>query len=251
MKRQEPCSRAAFFPCGSFEAVPAFCVQQTLQGWFERWGRPQQLQFDHGQPWCSSTSDLPTLFELWLVGLGIDVVWTRVHHPQDNGIVERSHRTTQAWSAPACCRSLEQLQQALDQAVRIQRQVYPNPQGTTRLQRYPHLLARPRPYHRSREAQLWSIDRVYAVLEHRYWQRKVDASGRISLYNHNYTIARRLANQSVWVCFDSTTCCWVVLDATGHEVGRVASLEINSTTITQLQLHRSRAKHRTHPASPP
>ncbi len=99
-----------------------------MRGWFERWGRPQQIQFDHGQPWCSRASNLPSLFELWLVGLGIEVVWSRPRYPQDNGIVERSHRTTQSWSTPNTCRSIEQLQQSLDETVRLQRQFYPNQQ---------------------------------------------------------------------------------------------------------------------------
>ncbi|MCA1992538.1 MAG: hypothetical protein LDL41_10970 [Coleofasciculus sp. S288] len=34
------------------------------------------------------------------MGLGIEAVWSRPCYLQDNGIVERSHRVTQAWSAP-------------------------------------------------------------------------------------------------------------------------------------------------------
>ena len=73
------------------------------------------------------------------------MVWSRRHCPQDNGKVERSHRTTQAGSAPRYCQNLQQLQQSLDQAVRLQRQSYPTRNGLTRLQRYPDLAARGRP----------------------------------------------------------------------------------------------------------
>ncbi|MEO1401596.1 MAG: hypothetical protein AAFV72_10170 [Cyanobacteria bacterium J06635_1] len=224
--------------------MPASIVQQVMQRWFEQWGRPAQMQLDHGQPWQSGRSDLPSLFELWLIGLGIEVVWSRPCRPQDNGIVERSHRTTQAWSAPAYCRDLEHLQYSLDEAARVQRQLYPTETGTTRLQRYPQLLACPRPYQINKEPQLWSLQRVYSFLAQGCWQRKVDASGRISLYNHNYTVGRALGGQMLWVRFEPTTGEWLYCNEKGVIVGRSQSLEINSTVIRQLRWHRSKAQWR-------
>lgn len=250
MKPQVPYSRAALSPSGRFEAVPARCIQQVLQQWFEHWGRPQSIQFDHGYPWCAGNGDLPTLFELWLVGLDIDVVWSRVRCPQDNGIVERSHRTTQAWSDPKRCHSLSQLQLHLDRCVRLQRQYYPNRDRQTRLHRYPELLSHPRHYQRDHEPQLWSLHRVHAYLQQGCWQRKVDASGRISLYNRNYKASRALAQQTVWVRFDPTSTQWVILNDRAEEVNRVEALEINPTTICQLQQHRSAAKRRAKSSSP-
>jgi len=217
-----------------------------MRGWFERWGRPQQIQFDHGQPWCSSTSDLPSFFELWLVGLGIEVVWSRPRHPQDNGIVERSHRTTQSWSAPNHCHTLEQLHQSVDEAVRLQRQFYPNRQGLTRLQRYPQLLECPRPYQTPQEDQLWSLQQVYHYLALGAWSRKVDASGRISLYNRNYTVSRAHAGQTLWIRFHPSTAHWLCYDTSGHLVGQCASLEINPEVIRQLKWHRTAATDSTH-----
>ncbi len=209
-----------------------------MREWFERWGRPQQIQFDHGQPWCSQSSRLPSLFELWLVGLGIEVVWSRPHYPQDNGIVERSHRTTQSWSAPYTCRSLEQLQAHVDAAVQIQRQVYPNAKGLSRLHRYPQLQSCPRPYCKNQEDQLWSLQRVYDRLSAEVCARKVDASGRISLYNRNYTLTRALAGQTLWVRFHSQTAQWWCYDLKGQLVGQCPSLEINPEVICQLRVHR-------------
>lgn len=216
-----------------------------MRGWFERWGRPQQIQFDHGQPWCSSASNLPSLFELWLVGLGIEVVWSRPHYPQDNGIVERSHRTTQSWSAPRDCHTMEQLQKSLDEAVRLQRQFYPNAQRITRLHRYPQLLECPRPYQTAQEDQLWSLQRVYHALALGAWPRKVDASGRISLYNRNYTVSRTYAGQTLWIRFHPTTAEWLCYDPKGQLVARCQSLEINPQVIRQLKCHRAATSNST------
>lgn len=218
-----------------------------MRQWFERWGRPQQIQLDHGQPWAAGKQDLPSLFQLWLVGLGIDVVFTRVRHPQDNGKVERAHRTLQAWSAPKHCRTLLHLQQSLDRSIVLQRQLYPDRHGQTRWQRFPTLSHPYRPYQREHEAQLWSLQRVYAFLQPQQWQRKVDSSGRISLYNHNYLVSRAYAKQQVWVRFDPTQAEWVILNQAGEEINRCPALEINPTTICQLRLHRSAAKHQHSP----
>lgn len=215
-----------------------------MQQWFEQWGRPEHIQFDHGQPWCANNRELPSLFELWLVGLGIQPVWSRPHHPQDNGIVERSHRTTQAWSAPGYCHSLQQLQHHLDQCVHIQRQLYPGKDGLTRAQRHPSLHQVQRPYSMTQEDQLWQLQRVYDYLATGCWQRKVDASGRISLYNRNYTIASAFAKHTLWVRFDPMTGEWCCFDEQGQEVKRCPSQEINAQTIRGLRTHRSAARTR-------
>lgn len=223
--------------------MPATTVQQALRHWFEQWGRPQQMQFDHGQPWKSGSNDLPSLVELWLVGLGIEVVWSRPRYPQDNGIVERSHRVTQAWSAPAQCRTLQQLQHHLDEVARVQRQLYPNRDGLTRLERYPQLMQHFCPYDAACEDPLWSLARVHAYLAQGCWPRKVDASGRISLYNHNYTLHRQLRGQTLWVHFDPSTSSWTCWDHKGQQVAACPALEIHPELIRHLKLHRSAAKH--------
>lgn len=249
MKRRVLCWSVALFPSTSFEAVPATTVQQAMRQWFERWGRPEQIQFDHGQPWGSGGNDLPSLFELWLVGLGIQVVWSRPRRPQDNGIVERSHRVTQSWSTPNYCHTLEQLQQHLNQVVHCQRQLYPTRDGLTRLQRYPQLLESTRPYQSDHEDPLWSLQRVYDYLAQGCWRRKVDGSGRISLYNRNYTFSRAHAAQTVWIRFDPTTASWVAIDSNGQQVGQCLALEITSDVIRQLKCHRSVAKHQLQPTA--
>lgn len=213
-----------------------------MRQWFEQWGLPEMMQFDHGQPWGSGKADLPGLFPLWLVGLGVDVVWSRPGHPQDNGIVERSHRTTQAWSAPTFCRNLSHLQQSLDKAAEVQRAFYPTVSGQTRLQRFPQLLESRRPYCISQEPELWSLQRAYNHLSQSCWRRKVDGSGRISLYNRNCSVGRALQGQHLWVRFDALCAQWACFDENGVEVARIPALSIDTQVICQLQWRRSRAK---------
>lgn len=213
-------------------------VKQAMAQWFEQWGRPQQIQFDHGPPWYSTKGRMPTLMELWLVGLGIEVVWSRPRRPQDNGKVERSHRTTQSWSAPLYCRNLEQLQHSLDEATQVQWRHYPDRTGLTRLQRHPQLLDCPRPFPIGQEDALWSLHLVHQHLAAQQWQRRVGKNGQISLYNHYYRIDRALAGQILWVRFEPATSEWVCSNEAGQEVQRCKSLEISSQVIRQFQFYR-------------
>jgi len=73
-------------------------VQTALQTAFRRYGLPQQMNMDNGQPWGSPRSaehGLSTL-SAWLVRLGIHISFSRPAHPQTNGKDERFHRTLKA-----------------------------------------------------------------------------------------------------------------------------------------------------------
>lgn len=76
-----------------------------------------------------------------------------------------------------------------------------------------------------------------------YWQRKVDASGRISLYSRNYTLHRRLRGQTLWIRFDPSANSWTCWDDKGRQVALCPSLEINAHSIRQLDVHCSAAQH--------
>jgi transposase InsO family protein len=60
---------------------------------FETYGMPDSLLCDNGNPWGSSQSTGYTLFEIWLMDLGILPIHGRPYHPQTQGKEERFHRT--------------------------------------------------------------------------------------------------------------------------------------------------------------
>ena len=94
--------RPSFSPQGHFNQVPLGQVQQQLRAGFRRWGLPEALRVDNGSPW-GSWSDLPPPLALWLVGLGLRLLWNPPRRPQANGVVERSHGVAQAWAEPRRC----------------------------------------------------------------------------------------------------------------------------------------------------
>ena len=117
------CYRAAFSPQGYFTQVPSGMVQAELRCCFKRWGRPASMRVDNGNPW-GSCGDLPTPFALWLIGLGIEVIWNPPRRPQDNGVVERSQGVASNWAEPDRCRNAAELQRRLNEEDRVQRESY-------------------------------------------------------------------------------------------------------------------------------
>ncbi len=72
-------------------------VQPVLQSAFERYGLPQRINADNGQPWGSpSQPGGLTGLAVWLIRLGVRVSYSRPLHPQTNGKDERFHRTMKA-----------------------------------------------------------------------------------------------------------------------------------------------------------
>jgi len=72
-------------------------VQPVLQRTFERYGLPERINTDNGQPWGSpSQPGGLTGLAVWLIRLGVRVGYSRPMHPQTNGKDERFHRTLKA-----------------------------------------------------------------------------------------------------------------------------------------------------------
>jgi transposase InsO family protein len=134
-------------------------VQQVLRSALARWGLPRRLRVDNGKPW-GSWSDLPPVLALWLIGLGIDLLWNDPRCPQQNGVVERSQGTAKRWAEPHACQAVAELRARLDEDDRLQRERYPLAQGRSRWELFPGLAHSGRPYREGDEAGVWRLGRV-------------------------------------------------------------------------------------------
>lgn len=72
-------------------------VQTALDTTFRRYGLPERINVDNGQPWGSpSASHGISRLTVWLIRLGIRVSFSAPAHPQTNGKDERFHRSLKA-----------------------------------------------------------------------------------------------------------------------------------------------------------
>jgi hypothetical protein len=210
-------------------------VQQALRAAFARWGLPRQLRVDNGKPW-GSWSDLPPALALWLIGLGIDMIWNDPCRPQQNGVVERSQGTAKRWAEPQACQSVAELQARLDADDQLQRERYPLARGQSRWALFPGLAHSGRPYQETDEATAWSLERVCEHLAGYAVPRRVDSQGKVSVYHRNLYVGSVHGGKDVWVQFDPEQVQWLLSDSAGCQLRSVPAPEISAEAIRRLQL---------------
>lgn len=226
--------------------MSASAVQASLRASFEQWGMPQVIRFDNGQPWANPQIRVPSALALWLVGLGIDLVFGRPRQSTDNAVVERCHGVLNAWVEPAHCLHLDDLAHKLHAFAQLQRTRYPACQGNTRMHAFPELSHCQRPYHPQHERESWQLQRVLDYVARFTFARKVEKNGRITLMTEEYSLGRIYRYQTVSAALDPTTCQWVIRDRDGTVLKSFAAGQFAYDTIATMSmtLKAFKAKHR-------
>jgi hypothetical protein len=221
-------------------------VQAVLRIWFTQWGLPAELRLDNGAPWGSAGRDFPPDLALWLVGLGIALVWNKPRHKQGNAVIERAHGVCQRWGEPGTCASPAELQARLDHLTTLQRERYPACAGQSRLERFPALGDGGRRFAPAREARQWRERRVWTWLGQRVWRRRVDKSGCVSLANRAVGVGKAWAGQEVTVrvAVQDGAPIWRIRDGQGHLVCQRPAPELGRERILALDVSRRRPGHR-------
>jgi hypothetical protein len=183
-------------------------VQTELKRVFRRYGLPDRMLMDNGPPWGSpwNAGEVRywTMFEAWLLRLGVGVSHGRPHHPQTQGKDERFHRTLKAevigrcaWQDPAQC----------GRAFETWRHVYNAERPHEALQ-----LATPTSRYRSSRRAFPErpapIDYGPGAIV-----RKVQDQGRISFQNRTFAVGKAFIGEPVALrptaidgCFDVIYC---------------------------------------------
>jgi len=178
---------------------------------------------------------------LWLIGLGIEMIWNRPRRPQDNGVVEKSQDTAKRWAEPQTCATAAELQRRLEEMDGIQRQEYPSVRGRSRLEAFPGLAHSGRAYSRAWERSHWSLEAVAKHLAGYAVPRRVSRTGTVSLYNRNHYVGIIHQGKDVYAMLDPEVREWVFADEDGRQLRRKAAPEISRETIIGL-----RVTHRRH-----
>ncbi len=193
------------------------------------------MRVDNGSPW-GSKGDFPTELGMWLIGLGVAMIWNTASRPQENGVVERSQGTGHRWCEPGTCRTPAELQARLERMDRLQREVYPYREGKSRLAYYPALAHSGRPYTEQSEADTWDWNRVATQLSSYVAIRRVNSNGDVSIYNRAYHVGVRFQGQDVYVTFDPETREWVFSDASGRELRHKPAREVTPERIVAMDV---------------
>ena len=196
-------------------------------------GIPRRMRFDNGYPFAN-TSDryLPTALVLWLVSIGIEVVFNAPHSPQQNGSVECTQRISARWSNPAKCAGADNLQAALDIAayehLHVLRQRSKG--DRTRAEQYPSLTDKRMDY------KVSSIDPQKAkdFLSKFKWTRPVYANGQFSIFAGKVRVGKAYANQTIAVHYDQYAGQWVLSSSGGKEIKRIPGPDLSIGAIRNL-----------------
>ena len=241
MRPRGVCWPPSFPPQGYWQKVPPADIQEMFRRTFTAWGLPDAIRVDNGYPW-GTPRDLPTELALWLIGLGVAVIWNPPGQPQENPKVERCQGVADAWAEPHACADPAQLSTHLGWVCQTQCREYPSIRGGPRVAAYPQLLVPRRSYQPSLEPESWELDRVDRWLSQQVWSRRVGRTGVISMYGHRRSLGRKYQGQEVVVQVDEATRRWVVADQVGEVVAQFLAWELSRDRILHLAVGRKRSK---------
>ena len=181
--------------------------QCALRLAFSEHGLPQRIQTDHEGVFVESKgkSPFPSVFHLWLVGLGVALSFSRIKRPTDQGLVERMHQTIekqvlQGIMYPNWEKLFDFCQQRrgfLNQHFRCASLDDRSP-----YQAFPEAKHSGRPYYLQKEEQLIDLNRIYQFLGKGKWYRKVSTLRSLTLGGQVYYVANAKPNTQLYITFD-------------------------------------------------
>ncbi len=193
--------------------------QLTLRWAFTRLGLPEQLAVDHDSVYYDrSASPFPTRLHLWLIALGVELVFGRFAQPTDQAEVERMHQLmTNQSLVGATFLSQATLQAQLDQDLAFVNTYLPcrSLDDQPPLSVHPQAAQARRWYQPEAEVQLLDLKRVYAYLAQGHWFRRVSHNGWIALGGYHYKVGATWAKQQVEITFDPAEPLFQVKEASG------------------------------------
>jgi transposase InsO family protein len=217
-------------------------IQADLRFVFTEFGLPLGLQTDrervYGRP---ATEAFPTLFTLWLVGLGITHHFTRPAQPTDQAQVERGHQTWNDWLfQPIPTADLVTYQAELAKARYMHNQVLSSRagdcQGRIPYQAHPEVCVPLQPFVPEAELLLFKLARVDSFLAQFSWQHKVTKSGQVWVGETSYYVGQAHAGLNTIVSFDPDDRHFVFKHAQTPKIfKRCPAKKLDVPTITGLK----------------
>ncbi len=223
-------------PCLRTTHVGTRDYQLVLRRAFVQYGLPEQISLDHDSV-CydnQTASPFPTIFHLWLIGLGIAVRFIHQPPPLEHALIERTHQiVTQQAILGQTFHSQADLQNMLSNRLHFLNQVYPSRtlHGQAPLQAFPHAQHTHRPYRLEWEKECLDLQRIYALLAQGRWFRQTTAAGSFSLGAQRYNARTKYQEQTLEITFDPDTRELVCLPEKGTQVFRLPAKGITKEVL--------------------
>jgi transposase InsO family protein len=203
-----------FFPKKKISEVPVRILQQELISIFKIRGIPDWIKVDNGRPFGDPQLELIPPLALWLIGLGIKVIWNRPATPQDNGVVERSQGVMSNWTDFARCKNVDELQVRLRKEADFHNLHFPirRKGNKTRIELFPKLMHTGRDWN----PHDFKLNRVLIFLAKAQWERKVTSNGQISIYGQRFSVGMKYKHQRVSLKLNPRNNHWNIFDDSGY-----------------------------------
>lgn len=185
--------------------------QLTLRRAFTQYGLPKQITLDHDTVFFDNTSrsPYPSRLHLWLVALGVPVIFIEKRPPLQHAMVERGHQTMtaqtiigQIWTSQSL------LWQELDKRREFLNNTYPSRTLSYRapLEVFPAANHSRRYYRPEWEEESLDLNRIYTFLADGRWFRETNVHGQFDLGTYRYNAKRAAAHTTQEITFDSVSC---------------------------------------------
>jgi len=181
--------------------------QLALRLAFSEFGMPQKIQTDHAGVFFENKgkSPFPTRFHLWLVSLGIDLIYSRKYRPTDQAVVERAHRTIadQVLKGQSFD-SLKALHRYCDARRKCLNEQIPSSstKGLPPLMAFPNAKFSGRAYRPEIERKLIQLPRIFQFLSQGKWNRKAGKTKTVHLGGQWYYIKKAASFSKVRITFE-------------------------------------------------
>lgn len=171
---------------------------------------------DNGRPFGDPQRQTIPYLALWLIGLGIGVIWNRPKIPQDNAKVERGQGVLTNWVEPRKCPNIDVLQHRLLKEAHFQRAIFSVSRlgGKTRIEAFPQLNEIRRAYN----PQNFDLQRVLRFLEEGQWNRTVSKVGQISHFGDRFQVGMKYKYRVITIKMEASSNRWVVYDPNGKQI---------------------------------
>jgi hypothetical protein len=207
-------SSLAFPPYKKIAEVPLQLIQSYLMDIFKNWGKPSWIKVDNGRPFGDPQLEIVPVLALWLISLGIKVIWNKPRSPKENAKVERSQGVLSNWTEFQKCRNASELQQRVREEADFHNYFFP----IKRLEKKKRIEVFPDLKHSGRKFDPENLDLYKALffLSEGTWERNISSYGQVTVYGHRFQVGTKYHHQQVSIKLDAKSNAWKIFDSTGN-----------------------------------